>query len=334
MTGEAPLDAVEALLLDEAAALPDAVVVVDAPALAAHLSLQAPVSGWCDSAVEHERLPAAVQVPPLTAPPSAGAEPLVVYRLPKALAALDEVAALSAGQGGRLLVGGRVKDLRHSMTDVLKRHFGEVSASRGVGKARVLRGNDPLPPSHERWPKHRHHADLDLTLVAHGATFGGTRIDPGTRLLIAHLDEVGGDTVTDLGSGNGTLAALLARAGRRVSATDVSWAAVASTRATALDNGLHIDTFWANGLQALPDNSQDAIVTNPPFHQGVAKESGPTLAMFTDARRVLRPGGEFWCVFNSHLPWRLELERRVGPTRVIDQNPRFTLTVSRSRAQR
>ena len=66
----------------------------------------------------------------------------------------------------------------------------------------------------------------------------------------------------------------------------------------------------ARHLLTHPDASLDAIVTNPPFHQGFAKESADTLAMFSGARRVLRPGGELWCVFNSHLPWRRELERQ------------------------
>ena len=50
--------------------------------------------------------------------------------------------------------------------------------------------------------------------------------------------------------------------------------------------------------------------------------------MFTDAARVLRPGGQLWCVFNSHLPWRRELEARLGRTVLVSQDPRFTVTVT------
>ena len=48
--------------------------------------------------------------------------------------------------------------------------------------------------------------------------------------------------------------------------------------------------------------------------------------LFADAARVLRPGGELWCVFNSHLPWRRELERRVGRTVLVAQDRHFTVT--------
>jgi hypothetical protein len=34
--------------------------------------------------------------------------------------------------------------------------------------------------------------------------------------------------------------------------------------------------------------------------------------LFAGAARVLRPGGELWCVYNSHLPHREALRRIVG----------------------
>ena len=53
--------------------------------------------------------------------------------------------------------------------------------------------------------------------------------------------------------------------------------------------------------------------------------------LFADAARVLRPGGELWCVWNSPLGYRGELERLVGPTRQVARDPRFTVTVSTRR---
>jgi len=40
------------------------------------------------------------------------------------------------------------------------------------------------------------------------------------------------------------------------------------------------------------------------------------------------PGGELWCVWNSHLRYRSLLERLVGPTRQVARNPKFTVTAS------
>ena len=123
----------------------------------------------------------------------------------------------------------------------------------------------------------------------------------------------------DFGCGNGTLSMRLAKQGLRVRARDVSWSSVAGTAVAAEVNGLEVDATWGDGLDGYDDASFDAIVTNPPFHQGVAKDTTDTLRMFDDAARVLRPGGRLWCVFNSHLPYRKELNVRLGRTQVDQQ---------------
>jgi 16S rRNA (guanine1207-N2)-methyltransferase len=46
---------------------------------------------------------------------------------------------------------------------------------------------------------------------------------------------------------------------------------------------------------------------------------------------VLRPGGELWCVYNSHLPHRQTLQQTVGPTRQLSRDPKFTVTASTKR---
>ena len=63
----------------------------------------------------------------------------------------------------------------------------------------------------------------------------------------------------------------------------------------------------------------------------MAKDTTDTLRMFDDAARVLRPGGQLWCVFNSHLPYRKELNVRLGRTQVAAQDPHYTVTVTTRR---
>lgn len=317
-------DQVDELIRDEAPDRARAVAVIDAPALVEHaLSLSDDVRVWCDDWREAREVDAALRVEPAEL---AGVD-LVLARLPKSLNALDEHAASVQGDPDvQFVAGGRIKHLNLSMNDTLARHFREVRASRGRAKARVLRAAGARGTV-STWPRTRREDRLDLLIAAHGATFGGTKLDRGTRLLLDHL-ELGGASasVLDLGSGNGVIAAWLARAGHRVSARDVSWAAVAATRATAAANELAVEVSWGDGLAGYDEASFDVIVTNPPFHRGVAKQSADTLAMFSDAARVLRPGGQLWCVFNSHLPWRRELTARLGPTRLLSQDPHYTLT--------
>jgi 16S rRNA (guanine1207-N2)-methyltransferase len=198
----------------------------------------------------------------------------------------------------------------------------------------VARGPKPGPSS---FPHRQDHPDLGLTVCAHGSVFGGTKIDLGTRTLLAALDAVpvSAGTALDLGSGTGILAAVLARRfpELRVLAVDQSAAAVASTAATAQANGLaeRITPVRDDAASSLPAGSVDLVVCNPPFHVGAAVVTTAADRLFAAAARVLRPGGELWTVYNSALRYKPELARLVGPTRLVSQTAKFTVTASTRR---
>lgn len=329
-------DAVDDLIWDEAPKEAQAVAVLDAPALVDDaLTLTDDVRVFCDDWRD------AMAVPPqlLVANPDdlAGVD-LALARLPKSLAALDQHAAVVQGaQDVTYLGGARVRHMNRSMNEVLAKHFAAVTASLGRSKSRVLRAWGPQGTESD-WPKVREHEDLGFAVAAYGATFGGTKIDPGTRLLLMALAGGGGADpleavdVLDWGCGNGSLSMWLAKEGfNNVKARDVSWSAVAATSVAAEVNGVELDATWGDGLTGYEDDSLDAIVTNPPFHQGVAKDSTDTIEMFADAARVLRPGGELWCVFNSHLPFRRALNEALGPTKVVAQDRHYTVTLTTAR---
>ena len=82
---------------------------------------------------------------------------------------------------------------------------------------------------------------------------------------------------------------------------------------------------------SVPDGSVDLVVCNPPFHLGAAVVTSAADRLFAAAARVLRPGGELWTVYNSALRHKPALSRLVGPTRVVDSTPKFTVTVSTRR---
>jgi 16S rRNA (guanine1207-N2)-methyltransferase len=264
---------------------------------------------------------------------------VVLVQVPKALDALREIAqvlAAAANPDVTVLVGGRVKHMTHAMNDVLADSFSEVSASLARQKSRVLVARGPKPGT-SSFPRRQVHADLGLTVCAHGAAFAGTKIDIGTRALLGALERGNppATTALDLGCGTGVLAAALAtrRPELRVLAVDQSAAAVASTAATAAANGLEgrITVRRDDAAGSIPDASVDLVVCNPPFHVGAAVVSTVADRLFLAAARVLRPGGELWTVYNSALRYKPVLGRIVGPTRVVDQNPKFTVTASVAR---
>jgi 16S rRNA (guanine1207-N2)-methyltransferase len=83
-----------------------------------------------------------------------------------------------------------------------------------------------------------------------------------------------------------------------------------------------------DGLAGQPDESVDLIVCNPPFHIGGAVHAGAAINLLGDAHRVLKPGGQLWAVYNTHLAYRAEMGRLVGPTTPISRNDKFTVTLA------
>ena len=264
---------------------------------------------------------------------------VVLAKAPKSLEALREltqVVAADADPEVTLFVGGRVKHMTHAMNDVLAEGFTSVSATLARQKSRVLVARGPRPVR-SSFPVCREHAELGFTLCAHGAAFAGAKVDRGTRSLLGALPGAVPDATTalDLGCGTAALAVGLAaaRPGLAVVAADQSAAAVASARATVAANGLgeRVRVVRDDAAASLPAGSVDLVVCNPPFHLGVAVSETLAHRLFAGAARVLRPGGELWCVFNSHLPHRDALRRIVGPTRQVTRDPTFTVTASTRR---
>lgn len=352
-------DAADRLILDEAAGAlaeagsePGAVVVIDDAYGALALGAvdagargvrvhQDPVTGERALAANAERLgvPAADRPRSLPFGPElvAGAR-VVLLRLPRSLDRLDEVAQLVAAHAApdvRVIAGGRIKHMSLAMNDVLGRWFARVDVSHARQKSRVLHasGLGTRPPADPR-PAESFDDELGLTIVARGGVFAGTSIDIGTRFLLGVLDQAVPDAASavDLACGSGVVAAWLARErpGLVVRASDRSAAAVASAALTAAANGFadRVHVTQADGLEHLPDASERLVVLNPPFHSDAAVHTGIAGHLFAEAARVLEPGGELWCVWNSHLRYRPLLERIVGPTRQVARNPKFTVTAS------
>ena len=265
---------------------------------------------------------------------------VVLLRLPRSLDALRDIAGLVAAYGSPDVVvfaGGRLKHMTVAMNDVLGAFFARVDVTHARQKSRVLVARQP----HDGREPQPAAARVDgVELRAFGGAFAGAKLDLGTRLLLAHLPDVvaGGavdDPLIDLACGTGVVAAQLAlrHPTARVYACDQSAAAVRSAAETMRATGVadRVEVVRDDALGARRDASASFIALNPPFHSGAALTGRIAEHLFEDAARVLRPGGQLWCVWNSPLRYRSALERLVGPTRQVARDAKFTVTVSTRR---
>lgn len=270
---------------------------------------------------------------------------LIVARLPKHLAELEELTALAAthaADGVRFVGAGRVKHLTRGMNDVLARGFTDVRGSLGRQKSRALHAAGPRR-DHAIAPFPRWAAvpELGIDVAAHGGAFAGASLDIGARALIdalpGALDAAGsapdaGGLAVDLGCGTGLLAIAIARARprMRVIATDRSWAACASARATIERAGLahRVEVVRDDAAASLSTGAADLVACNPPFHDGHGIDDDAALPLVRAAVRILRPGAPLVTVFNAHLPHRTTLRRVVGPTWQLARTPKFVVTLS------
>ena len=117
-----------------------------------------------------------------------------------------------------------------------------------------------------------------------------------SRLLAEHLVErpLRGRRVLDMGTGAGPIAITVAAAGAHVTACDINPAMLAVGRDRAVNRGLLKGLTWTTGdAEALPfpDRSFDGYT----IAFGLRNVTDIDKAL-TEAYRVLRPGGRFYCL--------------------------------------
>lgn len=266
-----------------------------------------------------------------------GGATIVLLQLPRSLEELADIADAVARYADPSVVvysAGRIKHMTLAMNEVFAKNFETIDVTRAQQKSRGLIARSPKRPTDVAAPRTQYHADLGLHVVATGSVFAGTKVDIGTRALLAVLDRIDPNATTaiDLGTGTGILAATLAKSRPHLAviATDQSAAAVASATATMKANGLddRVTVVRDDGLSSQPDESADVIVVNPPFHIGGAVHAGAAINLLSDVYRVLKPGGQLWAVYNTHLAYRAEMGRMVGPTTPISRTDKFTVTLA------
>jgi len=85
---------------------------------------------------------------------------------------------------------------------------------------------------------------------------------------------------------------------------------------------------WHDVTRGLP-RRYDAIVSNPPFHQGRADLPELGRAFIDAAANALLPHGRLWLVANRHLPYEATLAARFNEVRTVVTQDGFKVIEAR-----
>lgn len=156
----------------------------------------------------------------------------------------------------------------------------------------------------------------ELQICALPGVFSQNHLDVGTAVLLPHLSQVTSGKIADFGCGAGVISAYLAKLNpkNRIFALDVDAFALASTKMTFEKNNLLPEQLEIKAVHGIEDAPLflHAIVSNPPFHQGIHTDYNASENLCKTSRRHLKSDGELWIVANRFLNYPLLIEQSFG----------------------
>lgn len=231
--------------------------------------------------------------------------------------------------GRLLLVGGN--DL--GIKSAVKRLSGELDQEAEIvanrARARIAcwqRDDTDGPILEEVPPIEVVTADDRFQIRSAAGVFSADGVDPGTQLLLDHLDAASApDAIFDPGCGLGVLGLAALRRWPEATAllADTDHRAVECVAASAndLDLANRCEVQWWDATQdPAPGRTCDLVLVNPPFHSGVPVDLQPARAIFRAIDEVLTPGGRALLVANRTLPWERDLREIGRLSQLIDHH--------------
>jgi len=203
--------------------------------------------------------------------------------------------------GGLIAVDGAKTDGIDPMARALRSLFDPVDViSKAHGKFAVFRRPVTLPEVISDWAALK--ADSPEGWHTDLGGFSAGKIDAGSALLAETLPVLNG-AVADLGAGWGYLAraALAQKAVSRLDLVEAEFATLEMARRNVADPRARF--YWADARDFGDPATFDAVIANPPFHQGRASDPGLGLDFIRSAARLLKAKGTLALVANRHLPY-------------------------------
>lgn len=186
---------------------------------------------------------------------------------------------------------------------------------------------DLLPPEAAAWAAAAAPARNAAGFLTAPGMFSPEAPDPGSLRLAAAVAGRLSGRVADLGAGWGWLAAQALADNPGIAAIELYEAegrALDAARVNVPDPraGFH----WAD-VRALRREGPgfDAVISNPPFHQGRAAEPELGAGFIAAAARIVKPQGRFFMVANRQLPYEAALDAAFARWEKIAEDGAFKM---------
>ena len=232
---------------------------------------------------------------------------------------------------GRLWLVGENQSGIKSAGKRLDAYFHTVRKLDSARHCVLYQAQSPAPPEAFRLEAYLHKWVLDippaeLRLVSLPGAFAHGRLDRGTEVLLQAISRCTGKNVPagrvlDFGCGIGVIGLSLLTKNPDIQLTllDDSALALESARLSLLANELQAELVPSDGLAEVRQRF-DWIVSNPPFHRGVATDYEVVRRFFSQARSVLSKQGKMLLVCNIHLPYETWLAEQFGRVELLDSD--------------
>lgn len=170
---------------------------------------------------------------------------------------------------------------------------------------------------------------IELKLKTSESLFSKNQIDEATDFLLRSLKNVKANKILDCGCGSGVIGlAMCKRYKCQADLIDINVNALNLAKLNAKANDLenYVNIYPEDMSQI--EGKYDLIISNPPFHEGVSKNTKYTLGLFAQAVNCLNEGGKLIVVANCFLKYEQELLRYFKQVQIINTNNRFNVIMA------
>ncbi len=165
----------------------------------------------------------------------------------------------------------------------------------------------------------------EITICNLVGVFSEKKLDAGTELLLSHLPQLKG-RVLDFGCGAGVITAALLKQQPElnIECVDINAMALASCELTLKANQLNAKVYPSDGIPT-QTSSFDAIISNPPFHDGLQSTTDIATQFVKDSAKMLTRDGIWQIVANRHLPYSDTIQTHFGQFNTPAENNKYKI---------